>query len=102
MHPSNTAFTGKALQEDEEESLNTRDAVVPEEDWQAGRKGEQQGTGGGQELAADLVSWLAWSGGGPDQMAGLVRWLAGSGGGQGGWRGMDLQSKEFSGLNIFE
>ena len=33
-------------------------------------------------------------------MAGRVRWRAGSGGGQGDRRGMDLWSKECSGVNI--
>ena len=38
--------------------------------------------------------------GGQGQVAGRVRWLAGSGGWQGDQRGMDLQSKECSGVNI--
>ena len=33
-------------------------------------------------------------------MSGRVGWWAGSDGGQGGWRGMDLQSKEYSGLPV--
>ena len=43
---------------------------------------------------AGQVGWRAWSGGGPGQGG------AGSGGGPGDWRGMDLQSKECSGVNI--
>ena len=39
-------------------------------------------------------------GGGPGRVAGRVRWRAGSGGGPGDWGGMDLQSKECSGVNI--
>ena len=39
-------------------------------------------------------------GGGQGRVAGLVRWRAGSGGGLGDQRGMDLWSKECSGVNI--
>ena len=57
------------------------------------------------------MGWLAGWGGGPSWVAGRVGWRAGwvagrvewrawSGGGPGGWRGMDLLSKECSGVNI--
>ena len=55
--------------------------------WLAGWDGRQGG-------------WLAWSGGGQGLLAGWVRWLAGSGGWPRDRRGMDLLSKEFSGVNI--
>ena len=44
--------------------------------------------------------WLAGSGGGQGGVSGRVGWRAGSGGGLGDRRGMDLQSKECSGVNI--
>ena len=42
----------------------------------------------------------AGSGGRQGRVAGRIGWQAGSGGWQGDWRGMDLQSKECSGMNI--
>ena len=44
--------------------------------------------------------WLAGCCGGQGRVSGRVGWWAGSDGGQGGWRGMDLQSKEYSGLPV--
>ena len=38
-------------------------------------------------------------GGWTGQVAGRIGWRAGSGGGPVDWRGMDLQSKECSGVN---
>ena len=47
------------------------------------------------------VVWLAWSGGGPDgEEAGREGWLAWWDDWQGGLRGMNLWSKECSGVNI--
>ena len=45
--------------------------------------------------------WRAGSGGGQGRVAGLVGWRAGAGGGLDDRRGMDLRSKECSGVNIF-
>ena len=42
-----------------------------------------------------LVRWRVWLGGGQGRVAGRR-----GGGGQGGQRGMDLRSKECSGVNI--
>ena len=60
----------------------------------AGEVGWRAGWGGWQGVMAGRV------GGGPGRVAGRVGWRAGSGGGPGDWRGMDLQSKECSGVNI--
>ena len=49
---------------------------------------------------ARRVGWRAGWGGGPGRVAGRVGWRAGWGGGPGGRRGMDLRSKECSGVNI--
>ena len=57
--------------------------------------GSQAGCGGGQ---GGVEGWVGMSG--RVQVAGQVRWLAWSGGGPGYLRGMDLQSKECSGVNI--
>ena len=53
------------------------------------------------------AGWGGWPvgmagqmGGGPGQVAGRIEWRAGSGGGPGDRRGMDLRSKECSGVNI--
>ena len=49
------------------------------------------------------VGWWAGAGGGQGLVAGPIGWTpwrARSGGGPGGWRGMDLQNKEFSRVNI--
>ena len=54
----------------------------------AGRVGWRARWDGGQD------GWRAGSGGGQDG------WRAGSGGGQGDRRGMDLRSKECSGVNV--
>ena len=62
--------------------------------------GWRVGWGGGPGAVAGRVLWRAWSGGGPGGVAGRVGWLAGWGGWPGGWRGMDLQRKECSGVNI--
>ena len=64
----------------------------------AGRVWRQAGWGGGPGGMAG--GWRAGSGGGPGLVAGRVGWRAGSGGGPGDRRGMDLQSKECSGVNI--
>ena len=55
--------------------------------------------GGGQGEVAGRVGWRAWWDGGLGRVEGRVG-LRGGGGGQGGRRGMDLQSKECSGVNI--
>ena len=55
--------------------------------WRAWRDGWQDG-------------WLAGSGGRQGRVAGRVGWRAWSVGGPGDWRGMDLRSKECSGVNI--
>ena len=47
-----------------------------------------------------MVGWLAGSGGGQDREAGLAGWLARWDGRQGGWRAMDLWSKEFSSFEV--
>ena len=60
----------------------------------AGRVWRQAGWGGRLGGVAGRVGWRAgW-------VAGRVGWRAGSGGGPGDRRGMDLQSKECSGVNI--
>ena len=80
---------------------NARDAVVADEAAGWG------GWPGGGWPVGWLAGWGGWQGG----MAGRVWWWAGSGGGQGrvagrggggpgGRSGMDLQSKECSGVNI--
>ena len=64
----------------------------------AGRVWRQAGWGGRLGGVAGRVGWRV--GGGPGRVAGRVGWRAGSGGGPGDRRGMDLQSKECSGVNI--
>ena len=94
MHPTHTAFAGGRGWN---QHLATF-ASQPEEDGQAGRAGWGAGTGGWQGRM--VAHWLAGSGGGLVWMAGQVGWQAGSDGGQGVVSGMNLQSKEFSGMNI--
>ena len=53
-----------------------------------------------QGVAAGWEGWQAGWGGGPCGMEGRVGWRAGSGGRPGDRRGMDLLSKECSGVNI--
>ena len=64
------------------------------------RVGWRAGWGGGPGRVAGRVGWRAGSGGGLGRVAGRVGWRAGWGGGPGGRRGMDLRSKECSGVNI--
>ena len=85
---------------------NARNAVVADEEDKAVWEGRQAGWGGGQGGVAGSVWWRARWGGGQDGMEGRVRWRAGSwgagrgGGRAGGSEGMDLRSKEGSGVNI--
>ena len=65
-----------------------------------GRVGWRAGWGGWQGQAAGRVLWRAGWGGGQGGVAGRLGWRAWSGGGQGGRKGMDLRSKEYSGVNI--
>ena len=103
-----TAFTERRGRH--QRRRNDRAAVVALAE-RAKRVGSQAGCGGGQGGVAGWVGWRAgwdgWSGGwragsggGQGRVAGLVRLRAGSGGGPGDRRGMDLQSKECSGVNI--
>ena len=62
--------------------------------------GWQAECGGGRGGVVGRVGWRAGWDGGQGLVAGGVRWRAGSGGGPGDWRGMDLRSKECSGVNI--
>ena len=66
--------------------------------WRARRGGGLGGVAVGWD--GGPRGWLAGSCGGSGQVAGRVRWRAGSGGGPGDRRGMDLRSKECSGVNI--
>ena len=75
---------------------NARDAVVAEQESKAVREGRQAEWGGGLGGVVGRVVWRAREGG----RAGRVGRLAGWDGGQpaDGWRGMDLRSKECSGV----
>ena len=55
---------------------------------------------GRQVRVTGLGGRWAWSSDGPGLVASLVWWRSGLGGGQDIWRGTDLHSKEFSGVNI--
>ena len=55
---------------------NVCDAIVPEEDRQAGRECRRAGTGVGRDWWAVCVWWQAGSGGGQGSLAGRVGWLA--------------------------
>ena len=54
------------------EPHNVIDAVVPEEDRQAGKQGRQGGKGDWQGQVEGRVGWQAGSGGGPGRVAGQV------------------------------
>ena len=87
---------------------NARDGVMADEADKAVWEGRPAGWGGGPGGVAGRVGWRAGSGGGPvwwlaGRVAGRV-WLRAGGGGTpgrpGGQRGMDLRSKEYSGVNV--
>ena len=78
---------------------------MAEEAGKAVREGRPEGWGGELGWAVGRVRWLAvWRGwpGGMQALEGQVGpgWLTGCDGGPGGRRGMDLLSKECSGVNI--
>ena len=84
-------------QDNEDKKSTCANAVTADQDWQEGRKAGWLGGQGGQ---GGVVGWCRWRRGGQGLVAGPVRWRARQGGWPGGWRGMDLQSKEFSLVNI--